>query len=261
MGVVPASAADPLFYSHHANVDRYWQWWQKYNGDKIPTPQAFLDQYFYFYDEQQRFVRVRADQLMSEASLGYSYDPPSTPWCPLESVDLLENTAAKSTALMAGAVLSAPGAAVDALHIAREVASGNLPKLLRSSCFTSIPVRVRAKVISGKPPVPGVYYLVQLAGHQSGAYTLGGFGIFAGPHTHGSSAAPAVAIAGCIDDKLWNHLRHWKGDRYLLYGPPDSGVTGVPAPRGQMEITGFDLLVPEGLLSTGTAWLKEHALL
>jgi Common central domain of tyrosinase/Polyphenol oxidase middle domain len=262
MGNVPTAAADPTFYSHHANVDRYWQWWQQHNGSAIPTPQGFLDQYFFYYDEHEQLVRVHAKDLVNEAALGYSYRPPLTPWCKLEKVDLLENTLRKLTALAVGALLSTPGGIRNVFELTERIASGslevNLSRLLEGSCMKSIPAQVRGVITSGTP-VPGQYYLVQLVGDSVGVFRLGGFGIFASPHNH--AAEPGVAIASCVDGSLWDALHHWKGDKYLSYGPPDATVTGTTGQTGRMNLTGFDLLVPEGLLSTGTAWLKEHALL
>jgi hypothetical protein len=260
MGNVPTAASDPIFYSHHANVDRYWQWWQQHNGNTIATPQGFLDQYFFYYDEHEQLVRVRAKDLMNEAALGYSYTAPGTPWCKLEKVDLLES--AKVTALRVGALLSSEGGIKNVFEIAKKIASGtlevSLPRLLEGSCMKSIPAQVRGVITSGTP-LPGQYYLVQLVGDAVGVFRLGGFGIFASRHNHESEAG--IAIASCIDGALWDALHHWKGDKYLSYGPPDAMVGNTTEETGRMKITGFDLLVPEGLLSSGTTWLKEHGLL
>jgi tyrosinase len=46
MGVIPTAPADPLFWMHHANIDRIWSLWQKQNPNKNPTlsgPNATMD--------------------------------------------------------------------------------------------------------------------------------------------------------------------------------------------------------------------------
>jgi len=41
MGVVPTSAFDPLFWAHHANVDRLFAMWQQNNPDVVPPPDIY----------------------------------------------------------------------------------------------------------------------------------------------------------------------------------------------------------------------------
>ncbi|HKG72125.1 MAG TPA: tyrosinase family protein [Nitrososphaeraceae archaeon] len=46
MGRIPTAPADPMFWMHHANIDRIWSLWQKQNPGKNPTlagPQATMD--------------------------------------------------------------------------------------------------------------------------------------------------------------------------------------------------------------------------
>ncbi len=46
MGQIPTAPADPIFWMHHANIDRIWSLWQKQNPNKNPTlagPQATMD--------------------------------------------------------------------------------------------------------------------------------------------------------------------------------------------------------------------------
>ena len=35
MGLIPVSPSDPIFYFHHANVDRIWAQWQSINSDNF----------------------------------------------------------------------------------------------------------------------------------------------------------------------------------------------------------------------------------
>lgn len=46
MGQIPIAPADPLFWLHHANIDRIWSLWQKQNPNKNPIlmgPESTMD--------------------------------------------------------------------------------------------------------------------------------------------------------------------------------------------------------------------------
>ncbi len=50
MASIPTAPADPVFWLHHANVDRLWDMWQKKNPNKNPNitgPDAVLDPWSY----------------------------------------------------------------------------------------------------------------------------------------------------------------------------------------------------------------------
>ena len=73
----PATAGeDPIFWLHHANIDRLWgRWIASGNGRANPVTNAFLNTPFSFADETGRFVTARgADALDPQSQLGYRYD-------------------------------------------------------------------------------------------------------------------------------------------------------------------------------------------
>ena len=73
----PATAGeDPIFWLHHANIDRLWsRWIASGNGRANPTTNAFLNTPFSFVDERGQFVTARgADALDPQGQLGYRYD-------------------------------------------------------------------------------------------------------------------------------------------------------------------------------------------
>ncbi|MFO0847189.1 MAG: tyrosinase family protein [Gemmataceae bacterium] len=80
MGSVPTAARDPIFWLHHANVDRLWDVWLAQGGGHTnPADAAWLDQSFPFVDESGNTVQARVGDYVSSARLGYRYDttPPS----------------------------------------------------------------------------------------------------------------------------------------------------------------------------------------
>jgi hypothetical protein len=82
MSDLPLSARDPLFFLHHANVDRMWKRWLDQGGGRAnPTNDArWMDARFPFFDEDGKEVEMSVkDCLDSEDQLGYRYDddPPA----------------------------------------------------------------------------------------------------------------------------------------------------------------------------------------
>ena len=64
MGIVPVAGADPVFYMHHANIDRLWQCWiKKKRGTKainlawakanLGMDSSWFDQSYSFVDERR----------------------------------------------------------------------------------------------------------------------------------------------------------------------------------------------------------------
>ncbi|XP_047962210.1 polyphenol oxidase I, chloroplastic-like [Salvia hispanica] len=82
MGNFYSAGRDPLFYSHHANVDRMWALWKdipaRYSKDI--TEDDFLSSAFMFYDENKRLVRVTVADCLDHRKMGYEYEPSETPW-------------------------------------------------------------------------------------------------------------------------------------------------------------------------------------
>jgi len=104
IGLVPIAGADPVFYMHHANIDRLWQCWMVRQADGQPIdlawakanlgmPDAWYEQTYTFIDENGDPVTVKVADVFS---------PQYTP-----SYDALENCAdnpaAKRSLLLATA--------------------------------------------------------------------------------------------------------------------------------------------------------------
>lgn len=82
MGNFYSAGRDPMFYSHHANVDRMWSLWKTIGGRKrkdISDPD-YLNAEFLFYDENARLVRVKVRDCLDTKKLGYIYDDVELPW-------------------------------------------------------------------------------------------------------------------------------------------------------------------------------------
>ncbi|HUR79381.1 MAG TPA: tyrosinase family protein [Thermoanaerobaculia bacterium] len=85
IGIVPVAGLDPVFYMHHANIDRLWQCWmvRKANGATIDLawakanlgmPQSWFDQSWTFVDQNGAAVSMKVSQLFEPGGIDYVYD-------------------------------------------------------------------------------------------------------------------------------------------------------------------------------------------
>jgi hypothetical protein len=77
IGLIPFAANDPLFWHHHANIDRPWECWTTtYGRDANPTNNAdWMKQSFQFVNEQGALVTMKVSDLFDPAGpIDYTYD-------------------------------------------------------------------------------------------------------------------------------------------------------------------------------------------
>jgi polyphenol oxidase len=105
MGSLGTAAFDPVFFAHHANIDRLWDVWANSNpAHASPSSDRWLNQPFFFYDQLQNWTAIAINQVVdTETSLRYRYQPPSLPGTPMAEV--IRRTAPR---LAQAAALSAP---------------------------------------------------------------------------------------------------------------------------------------------------------
>ncbi|XP_057812430.1 polyphenol oxidase I, chloroplastic-like [Salvia miltiorrhiza] len=88
MGNFYSAGRDPLFYAHHANVDRMWTIWKTIpsvfpkdiNELVVPNPDDFNNASFMFYNEKRKLVRVKVADCLDHTKMGYEYEYSHTPW-------------------------------------------------------------------------------------------------------------------------------------------------------------------------------------
>jgi Common central domain of tyrosinase/Polyphenol oxidase middle domain len=81
MGDPDTAAQDPIFWLHHANIDRLWNHWIAQGGGRQdPTDAAWLNTIFTFFDENGTAVQMSGQQIVNTvAQLGYRYDDDQQP--------------------------------------------------------------------------------------------------------------------------------------------------------------------------------------
>ena len=72
MGLVGVAANDPIFYEHHANIDRMWSCWQ--HSHPTEQPGDWQNQQFTFVDETGAKVTRTVKDFIDTKALGYVYD-------------------------------------------------------------------------------------------------------------------------------------------------------------------------------------------
>jgi hypothetical protein len=78
--MLAAAGFDPVFFAHHANIDRLWSKWLSIAGHANPSNDGWLkDQPFYFYDQAQTRIGIFPGQVVDTESLSYRYQPPDWP--------------------------------------------------------------------------------------------------------------------------------------------------------------------------------------
>ena len=81
MGKINTAGRDPVFYLHHANIDRLWEvWLWRCQGRSSPTSSdtTWWNQKYTFFDETGSAVVMTGNQIVDAAAqLNYSYDTPA----------------------------------------------------------------------------------------------------------------------------------------------------------------------------------------
>jgi plastocyanin len=85
------SARDPVFWMHHANIDRLWNRWLEDGGSNPPEIETeWMDQEFTFYRPDRSPVTMKVRDVLSVYCLGYRYDDdPETEPAPIEGTPVL----------------------------------------------------------------------------------------------------------------------------------------------------------------------------
>jgi hypothetical protein len=177
MGDLSVAAFDPIFFAHHANIDRLWDYWCQFYRNNKDYADFFSYQQFpagpwIFYDTKtKQYVSVKATDMLQLDGLGYSYSPPT-------NVKLFSSAALPGT--LAGGNFTFP-----------ELETMPTPVLgdrLKTGTF-SLPVTVKLAVPQGTKP--GAYTLLLTVGKRK--VTLGHFSISGHRHSMG-----AVRVFGSI---------------------------------------------------------------
>jgi len=140
MGALASAAFDPVFFAHHANIDRLWDVWAQGAGHANPDNPRWLNQFFLFYDHLQTWTGITISQTTNaETSLSYRYQPPA--WPPGPPAPPAAAVAARTAPRFAEAPPLSPPLV--------ELSTGSQPKVLAPRPTTvqvAIPQEAKAKI-------------------------------------------------------------------------------------------------------------------
>jgi hypothetical protein len=264
------AAADPVFYAHHANVDRFWSYWLSHYKDSpgFQIPEDWKRQSYCFYDEKRQLVSLQAGQLLVDSDLGYDYWEPKLDlydFVPLPEL-LMDSTQLFNSlgALLAGNLIC--NGVADLAHRLEALwtyiafkgleAAKKLPQtLLDVADSLMLPLLVQAEL--NDPQIQaGKYYLVQVRNVGWGkSKSIGGFGLFS--HQHGGPQTTEVAIAGCLDAGIVEYLRQGSGAFELIYGEPDEHGTDIAGKAKVMVNAEVQLVAAKQAYNVGKLWASS----
>lgn len=195
MSYFTCAARDPIFWLHHANIDRLWQvWLNKTGGRKNPIANGtWATQTFTFFDENKQPVTLTGCQILNMATqLDYKYEGVA-----VNNIQLCSGAAPAAVEAVAPPVAALKTLAATA---PAETRLGNAPVLVKVALpaeagahmrslasATPKPGRLRLAVEGIKVLHPGAIYQVYLnlpAGQKpdpASASFLGNISIFAEP--------------------------------------------------------------------------------
>lgn len=89
MGDPRTAALDPIFWLHHANIDRLWQVWLNQGQRANPTKSSWLDFKFYFHDKNRNRVEMTCSEVEDTRNVlsGYTYQGVPSDTLVLERAD------------------------------------------------------------------------------------------------------------------------------------------------------------------------------
>jgi polyphenol oxidase len=135
MGAFDTAGHDPVFYSHHANVDKCWTDWVKASPSHTnPTLASWLNQSYGFYDENKVWRTIKNSQVVdNEGSLRYYYGTRSFEYITLACIIKWADLSVAVNAAVSGftntpATLRALQAAVGKAVVHLKVTAPQLPQ-------------------------------------------------------------------------------------------------------------------------------------
>ena len=204
MGAVPYAGNDPLFFVHHANIDRMWASWNK-NGNKNPTDAVaypWINNAFVMADANGTRVSRQIKTLYSALALGYDYDaffpkPPVTPpAAPATMAKSLASIVATSTKVASTNAMADLAAGATTVKLVRET-TAKATNVLGLDTDGRRALLVLRKLHTWKQP--GVLYHVYLCATPNGpleaASYVGNINFFdAEFHDHGGGSKLDTAL-------------------------------------------------------------------
>lgn len=121
MAILNTAANDPIFYTHHANLDRLWWSYETYPGNHNPTDPAWSNLAWSFFDEHGKWTKMTVSQMADmQRALGVTYETKIAPPVKMMSAAMGASKPRRINLLPAkGALLAATGANLGQIEASR----------------------------------------------------------------------------------------------------------------------------------------------
>lgn len=188
MGHPATAAQDPIFWLHHANIDRLYECWLQGAATRYPNDPAHLNLRFYFPDAAGQIRQARVGDMLTLTQLKLRYTKPGA--CPASapaSDGGFLNVAADQTFTIAGPGRISQGLANVPLSIAEPAKTA-----LKSSPFQSLggrrtELRIRGLSYGEVPSTILKAFLERTDGKRG---FLGTINFFSGARAHAAAHGP-----------------------------------------------------------------------
>jgi tyrosinase len=228
------AARDPVFWLHHANIDRLWNQWLNAGGGRVNpvTSAAWTTPTFTFFTETGASVSMSACQvLISATQLGYRYDTDGEPVggsCPTPiaaTAERMSSTPPRAVATKQGAVVLGDQPVTVSVELGTEARTALTPAADGKTYLLSIEGITYTKQ-------PGVHYEMYLnlpAGsgepESAGGHYVGNLAFFAlrpsgGRHAAHADSKQAFDITEVVQQLRARNL--WHDDRLTVTFVPRS---------------------------------------
>ncbi|WP_404372079.1 tyrosinase family protein [Sphingomonas sp. MMS24-J45] len=239
MGYVPTAGNDPIFYSHHANIDRLYECWLRVAPSaRLPNDPGQLAQQFSFTDGSGALVTRKVGDMLTLAQLNYRYAAGGG--CPpvlFKPTGLLQVKPMRAIPL-SGPVILNRGATSVPLTLAPAARTALFATKSAQNKSATVPRRATL-VLSGLAydEIPATLYKVYLQGKNGKRTLVGVINFFnaTAPH-HDMDGMAGHDMAAMVADKP-NETSFDVTDALSTIGvagdaslviEPSSGVTGSP---------------------------------
>lgn len=208
MGIVPVAGLDPVFYMHHANIDRLWQCWmvRKANGQPITLewakknlgmPDEWFAKTFDFADENGNKATMSVQQLFEPGFIDTKYDKESS--CVPLIVSQVPNAAVLSLSSTNAVVLADKPASVRMRPAPRQLAAPQAQEAVKGLPGRTLLLLQDIKIV-GNPASTYDIYVHENNKPDKAIYiaTLNYFGVLGpthGNHRHGKGVPGVKSVS------------------------------------------------------------------
>ena len=221
MGDPRTAGLDPIFWLHHANIDRLWQVWLNQGNRANPTQSSWTDFTFAFHDKNGNSAEMKVGDVVDTRNVltGYTYQGVRPALPTLQSVNLMKNVDFSLPLEVTAATNKhvALSSAKTLVQLALSPSKAKMVSFAATKTMVNIPKTtiLHFENITGKgvPPIHDVYLNPPKDGQNKEAYYAGSLSFFgveeaSKPSFHNSGSGQHYALD--ITD-LMNLLRSLPG--------------------------------------------------